>query len=156
MTALMVAGWLLCVSPALAQASQSANWAGYAVHGAGESFHQVVGIWREPSTSCRPGRETFSSYWVGLGGYSAHSQALEQTGTEVDCTSQGSVRAFAWFELVPAAAVRVRLSVPPGDLIRGAVTVAGHRVLISLQDLTRHTSFIKALQTNLIDVSSAE
>lgn len=136
--------------------TQSTNWAGYAVHRSGESFRQVVGVWAEPAATCRRGHRTFSSYWVGLGGYSLSSRALEQTGTEVDCTSAGQVHAFAWFELVPAASVRVRLEVPPGDLLRGAVTVSGHRVHILLQDLTRHTAFSKALQAPDVDVSSAE
>jgi hypothetical protein len=140
----------------VARASQSTNWAGYAVHRSGESFRQVVGVWQEPSATCRRGRQTFSSYWVGLGGYSTRSPALEQTGTEVDCTAQGRVRAFAWFELVPAPSVKVRLRVPPGDLIRGAVTATGHRVTVSLQDLTRHTRFFRVLHARVIDLSSAE
>lgn len=153
---MIAVGLVLGASPALAQASQSTNWAGYAVHGSRESFQQVVGVWKEPDAVCRAGRQTFSSYWVGLGGYRAHAPALEQTGTEVDCTSQGRVRAFAWFELVPAAAVRLHLNVPPGDLIRGAVAISGQRVRISLQDLTRHTGFSKVLRARSIDVSSAE
>lgn len=154
---------LLCASPALAgaspapaHASPSANWAGYAVHRPGGSFSQVVGTWREPTLSCRKGEQTFSSYWVGLGGYSTKSRALEQTGTEVDCTSAGKVRAFAWFELVPAASVRVRLKVPPGDLIRGVVAVAGRVVHVSLRDLTRHTVFSRVLRARVLDVTSAE
>jgi peptidase A4-like protein len=154
---------LACASPALGLASPapvhtspSANWAGYAVHRAGASFRQVVGTWREPTLSCRKGQQTFSSYWVGLGGYSTRSKALEQTGTEVDCTSTGRVRAFAWFELVPAASVRVRLRVPPGDLIQGAVSVTGRLVRVSLRDLTRHTAFSRVLHARVLDVTSAE
>jgi hypothetical protein len=155
-TATIAVGLLLCASPALAQASQSANWAGYAVHASGQSFRQVVGVWKEPSATCRQGRQTFSSYWVGLGGFSARAQALEQTGTEVDCTAQGHVRAFAWYELVPAPAVKVHLKVPPGDLIRGVVTVTGQQVQLSLYDLTRHTQVSKTLNASVTDVSSAE
>lgn len=147
---------LIAAAPALAHSSPSANWAGYAVHRSGESFSQVVGTWREPTLTCRPGQQTFSSYWVGLGGYSTKSRALEQTGTEVDCTSTGKVRAFAWFELVPAPSVRVRLKVPPGDLIRGAVAVSGRRVHVSLRDLTRHTVFSRVLSARVLDVTSAE
>ncbi len=145
--------------PALALASHSspsANWAGYAVHRAAGSFTQVVGTWREPSPTCRKGQRTFSSYWVGLGGYSTTSRALEQTGTEVDCTSAGKVHAFAWFELVPAPSVRVRLPVPAGDLIQGAVAVTGRQVHVSLRDLTRHTVFSRVLQARVVDLTSAE
>src|ERR1700731_2996747 len=111
MTVTVALGLFGFASPALAHTSPSANWAGYAVHRSGESFTQVVGTWREPTLTCRKGDQAFSSYWVGLGGYSTTAKALEQTGTEVDCTSAGKVRAFAWFELVPAASVRVRLQV---------------------------------------------
>jgi Peptidase A4 family len=147
---------LALTAPALAHASPSANWAGYAVHRSGGSFTQVIGTWREPTLTCRRGQETFSSYWVGIGGFSTSSRALEQTGTEVDCTSAGRVRAFAWFELVPAASVRVRLKVPPGDLIRGTVAVTGRLVRVSLQDLTRHTTFSRVLHARVLDVTSAE
>jgi hypothetical protein len=156
LTAMLAMGLSVLAFPALAHASASTNWAGYAIHRPGESFRQVVGIWREPTPACHRGRRTFSSYWVGLGGYSATARALEQTGTEVDCTARGRVRAFAWFELVPAASVRVRLRVPPGDLIEGAVAVAGHRVRVSLRDLTRHTVFSRILRARIVDVSSAE
>jgi hypothetical protein len=154
--ALLALGPLLGATSAWAQVSKSANWAGYAVHRRGESFRQVVGVWREPTPSCRRGRQTFSSYWVGLGGFSSSSRVLEQTGTEVDCTPQGQVRAFAWFELVPAAVVRIRLPVPSGDMIKGAVTVSGLKVRVAIRDLDRHTSFSKVLSAGALDISSAD
>lgn len=148
---------LLVAAPgALAQVTQSTNWAGYAVHHRGIRFRTVSGTWREPSASCQKGRQTFSSYWVGLGGYTVGARALEQTGTDVDCTSSGRIRAFAWYEVVPSPSVPVRLAVPPGDLIQGQVSVGGHTVRVTLRDLTRHTEFEKVLTTSPIDVSSAE
>ncbi|MFL5822899.1 MAG: G1 family glutamic endopeptidase [Solirubrobacteraceae bacterium] len=153
---LVALGPLVGPGSALAHVSESTNWAGYAVHRQGESFHQVVGVWREPTLTCRPGHQTFSSYWVGLGGFSSHSHALEQTGTEVDCMPGGHVRSFAWFELVPAPSVRIGLRVPPGDMIEGAVTVSGRSVGVSIRDLTRHTSFSKVLRARVLDISAAE
>jgi hypothetical protein len=152
----LLAGALSVAAPSLAQASQSTNWAGYAVHHSGVSFTRVQGTWREPTLSCTPGDETFSSYWVGIGGYHLGSRALEQVGTEVDCTSAGRVRAFAWYELVPAASIPVGLHVPPGDRINGSVTVRGTRVRVSLLDLTRHRRFSRLLTAPTVDVSSAE
>ena len=149
-------GPLLGAPPAWAHVSKSTNWAGYAIHGKGQSFRQVVGVWREPRLRCRRGHQTFSSYWVGLGGFSVNSRALEQTGTEVDCAPSGRMRSFAWFELVPAASVRIRLRVPPGDMIEGAVTVAGRKVRVSIRDLTRHTTFSKGIRAQVLDISSAE
>jgi hypothetical protein len=116
----------------------------------------VQGTWREPRLTCRHNQQTFSSYWVGIGGYSLRSRALEQVGTEVDCTAAGRARAFAWYELVPAPSIAVALPVPPGDMIRGAVTVHGRTVHVSLADLSRHRSFSRTLHAPQVDVSSAE
>jgi hypothetical protein len=149
---------LTAASTALAQpsVSESSNWSGYAVHRSGVTFHSVSGTWREPKVSCQSGKETFSSYWVGIGGYSANSKALEQTGTEVDCTSSGKVRAFAWYELVPSPSVPIKLQVPPGDLIQGQVSIIGRTVTLVLRDLTRKTQFSKILNASPVDVTSAE
>jgi hypothetical protein len=143
-------------APAPVHSSDSTNWAGYAVHRPGTSFRQIGAVWTEPAAACRPGHRAFSSYWIGLGGYSTSSPALEQAGTEVDCTAAGHVQSFAWYEVVPAGSVRVRLKVPPGDLIQGTVAVTGRRVRFVLQDLTRQTKFSKVLQARVADVSSAE
>jgi Peptidase A4 family len=157
LTAAVVGLVSLAVAPAaLAQVSESSNWSGYAAHRAGVTFRSVSGVWREPTVSCQNGRETFSSYWVGLGGYSANARALEQTGTEVDCTASGRARAFAWYETVPSPSHPVKLKVPPGDLIQGQVIVTGHKVTMQLRDLTRHTQFTKVLSTSPIDATSAE
>ena len=57
-------------------------------------LHAGLGAWRQPGVSCTRRRPTYSAYWVGLGGYSSDSQALEQIGSEVDCSAAvGSVRA---------------------------------------------------------------
>ncbi len=68
---------------ALADSTNSSNWAGYAVHRQGVSFRSVTGTWRQPKVRCTPGKATYSAFWVGLGGYSLNAPALEQTGTEV-------------------------------------------------------------------------
>jgi hypothetical protein len=106
--------------------------------------------------TCRNGHETFSSYWVGIGGFGANSKALEQTGTEVDCNLSGKVISTAWYELVPAASAAVRLRVNPGDLMRASVTVLGTKVTIRLDDVTRHRGFHKTLDARVLDISSAE
>src|SRR5438046_2912311 len=60
---------------ALADAVQSSNWAGYAAHRAGVRFTKVVAAWRQPAASCVRSHRTFSAVWVGIGGYSASSDA---------------------------------------------------------------------------------
>src|SRR5205085_7327627 len=108
---------LSCVAAprALADNVQSSNWAGYAIHRGGVKFKRVTGTWRQPKATCTPGHATYSSVWVGLGGYSASAKALEQIGGEVDCSARGKVISSAWYELVPAPSRRIRLKVRPGD-----------------------------------------
>ena len=147
---------LLAASSALADPSLSSNWAGYAVHKTGVQFRSVVGSWRLPAATCPAGANSYSAIWVGLGGYDWNSPALEQIGTEEDCTRAGQVDASAWFELVPAAASTIRMSVSPGDLMRARVRVNGHEVALRLADETTHHTFTRTLSTSAIDISSAE
>ena len=154
--ALIAAACAVTAPAALADSTNSSNWAGYAVHKPGVSFHTVSGTWRQPDANCTPGAQSYSAFWVGLGGFSLNAPALEQTGTEVDCSISGKVVSTAWYELVPAASVPIRLTVHPGDLMRARVTVTGRQVVISLDDVTRHVGFKKTLNANVIDVSSAE
>jgi hypothetical protein len=153
---LVLAVGLIAVPAAMANTTQSTNWAGYAVHRAGVSFHEVSASWTQPSATCTPGRPSYSSAWVGLGGYSPTSTALEQIGTELDCTAAGRVSSSAWYELVPAPSRTISLAVAPGDAMHATVTVSGHRVVVELDNLTSHRSFRKALRSSAIDVSSAE
>ena len=76
--------------------------------------HQVVGAMARaaPDVSDR-GSELL--LLLGRPGRIQHDvQGARADGTEVDCTSAGKAEAFAWFELVPAASVRVRLQGAPG------------------------------------------
>ena len=151
--AVLAAAALSLAPVALADDGVSSNWAGYAVHGAG--FHSVWASWRQPGVSCARGQTAYSAYWVGLGGYSAGSQALEQIGTEADCRNGRPVLS-AWFEMVPAASVPVSLPVSPGDDITALVTVSGHRATLMLSDATRRRSFRTAVWSGPIDITSAE
>jgi hypothetical protein len=151
--AVLAAGALSLAPAALADDGVSSNWAGYAVHGSG--FHSVWASWRQPGVSCARGQTAYSAYWVGLGGYSSGSRALEQIGTEADC-HDGRPVLSAWFEMVPAASVPVSLPVSPGDAISAVVTVSGHRATLTLSDLTRRRSFHTAVSSGSIDVTSAE
>jgi hypothetical protein len=155
----MCAGILVALATApsaLANATQSTNWAGYSAHGSGVSFRGVQGSWVEPSATCVRGTPTYSSYWVGIGGYSSTSQALEQVGTEVDCGSLGKVSSTAWYELVPAPSMPVRLTVRPGDVVQAAVSVRGRSVTVTLNDVTRGQGFRKTVRASGLDLSSAE
>jgi hypothetical protein len=94
--------------------------------------------------------------WVGIGGFNWNSPALEQIGTEVDCSRDGRISSSAWVELVPAAARTIRVQIRPGDQIRASVIVSGHQVKVRLSNLTTHHSFARTLRASAVDVSSAE
>jgi hypothetical protein len=147
---------LAAAPPALADTTESSNWAGYAVHRSGVDFHEVSAQWRQPSASCKTGNQRYSAVWVGLGGYSVNANALEQIGTETDCGPAGRVLSSAWYELVPQAARTLPFHVRPGDRIRATVRVDGQQVFMKLSNLTLHRDFTKTLHADTVDVSSAE
>ena len=147
---------LVGAGTASADTTASTNWAGYAVHRSGVHFRFVAGSWIQPQVTCNPGRASYSSVWIGVGGYDVSSPALEQIGTELDCTAGGRVISNVWYELVPAPARVTKLTVAPGDRIQASVAVAGHRVKLTLADLTRRRSFTKTVHVALLDTNSSE
>jgi hypothetical protein len=147
---------LIFAPAAAADTSQSSNWAGYAVHHSNLKFKKVLGTWTQPKAVCTPGQATYSSTWVGIGGYSVSSQALEQIGTEADCTAAGREASSAWYELVPAASVTVKIPVKAGDQMRAGVSVSGSQVTLTLINQTQHRTFTRRLHASVLDTSSAE
>jgi hypothetical protein len=153
------AAFAFSASPALAATTSvsgsgaSANWAGYVAQN--NTFSSVSGSWVAPTAKCTAA-STYSAFWVGLGGASDQSQALEQVGTQADCSASGATSYYAWYELVPAAPVRLDLAVNPGDHITGKVTVNGSNVVVALTNSTTGQSVSKTLQTDTVDTSSAE
>jgi hypothetical protein len=141
---------------ALADTKSSANWAGYASHRSGVRFKSVSAVWRQPNVSCVGGRQSYSAYWIGLGGYSLGSNALEQIGTEMDCSPSGRAVSSAWYELIPAPSVTIGLRVRAGDLLAAKVTVDGHTATLTLINETTRRTFSKRLHASSVDVSSAE
>jgi hypothetical protein len=154
--AVATAAALIGAQAASADTTDSSNWAGYAIHHSGVHFTTASGTWVQPRPTCTAGEPTYSSAWVGIGGYSESSPALEQIGTEADCTASGRTASSAWYELVPSASRAIRLTVNPGDRVRARVTVSDHDVTVSLSDLTRHRSFTRTLRASVVDTTSAE
>jgi Peptidase A4 family len=140
-----------------AQQEQSQNWSGYVVQSSsGQSFSSVSASWVQPTVEASSGSGTgYSAYWVGLGGSSEQSQALEQVGTAADITG-GQTTYYAWYELVPSAEQKLNLAIHPGDHMSGKVTVSGNTVTVSLSDQTTGKSTTKTLQMTNPDTSSAE
>ena len=149
-------GLAVCPASALADTSTSANWSGYVAHRNGVSFRRVQASWTQPNATCQKGDATYSAFWVGLGGYSPSSDALDQIGTELDCSASGTITSSAWYELVPAPMNGIRMTVKPGDLMSASVVVSGHRVTLRLTDHTQNESFSKQITAKSVDTSSAE
>jgi Peptidase A4 family len=141
---------------ASAASAVSSNWSGYAI--TGTTFKSVSGSWTQPAANCSSATasETASAFWVGLGGDNQSSNALEQTGTEADCTANRTARYLAWYELVPKASVRVSLAVRAGDRIAASVKVNGTKVTVTLKNKTTGKSFPKTLTMSSPDTTSAE
>ncbi|HZW84894.1 MAG TPA: G1 family glutamic endopeptidase [Nitrososphaerales archaeon] len=97
----------------------STNWSGFAVTGSSGSVSDVKGSWKVPSVTCGS-KSTYSSYWVGIDGYS--SSTVEQTGTDSDCSS-GSAHYYAWYEFYPAGSFQISgFTVKAGDIVSAEVS----------------------------------
>src|ERR1700693_1994501 len=134
----------------------SENWAGYvASPTASSQFSSVSGSWVQPTANTSAG-DGYSAFWVGLGGAGqSQSQSLEQVGTQADVIG-GQTVYYAWYELLPAAPVKLSLAIHPGDHIAARVSVSGSSVTFSLSDQTTGQSYTNTLQMSNPDTSSAE
>jgi hypothetical protein len=135
-------------------AVSSTNWSGYAVESAA-AFTDVVGTWVEPSGHCSFLQPTYSSFWVGLDGYS--SSSVEQLGTDVDCSWTGTPSYYAWWEMYPAGSVSLSTAsypVSPGDTMTAEVKRSGTSYTLSLHS-SRGWTFT-TVQSGTLANSSAE
>ena len=124
---------------ALADTSSSSNWAGYAVHRAGVQLRagaRAPGASRAPRAS--PATPTYSSVWVGLGGFSTSSNGARadrhRGSTAAPAARSSRAPGMSW---CPPPRGRSRSTVSPGDEMQASVTVDGHEVHLELADLTR-------------------
>jgi hypothetical protein len=149
----------------------STNWSGYA--DLSDTYQTVSGSWTEPKVTCTPSSgggllglggsssATYSSFWVGLDGYT--SSSVEQTGTSADCTSTGQPSYYAWYEMYPAGESDLSTTeypVSPGDVMTGMVTGnSPNSFTLTLIDgpvLTPKWKFSMNLSGNNLARSSAE
>ena len=133
---------------------ESTNWAGYAVTYR-KPFTSVTGKWVQPAATCADLSPTYSAFWVGLGGFSGSSFAVEQTGTLANC-STGTPYYTAWYELYPKPPVMLKMSVRPGDTFSATVSVSKTTVLIRIKDVTTGKLVTKKLHMARPDLGAAE
>lgn len=116
------------------------GWAGYVAHAGAGSFAAVKGSWVQPEVSCnRPGSS--AAFWVGLGGTSRNSRSLEQIGTSADCSERAVLSTSAWYQLFPAPAVTLPMTIRAGDVITGEVAVRGGAIALALRNQSTNESF---------------
>lgn len=107
--------------------SLSTNWSGYAVQTSltspqSNAVTDVIGSWTVPAVSSGV-KNTYSSFWVGIDGYS--DGTVEQIGTDSDTNSRGQPIYYAWYEMYPAYPFNIPLSIIPGDTITAEVSYIG-------------------------------
>ena len=112
--------------------AESTNWSGYAATTG--TYTSVSASWTEPSGICSRGSQ-YSSFWVGLDGYSSGS--VEQTGSDTDC-SGGRAVYYAWYEMYPNPSFSYTNTVRPGDRFNASVTYVGsNKFNLFIQDATQ-------------------
>lgn len=139
--------------------STSSNWAGYAIQPNLTKkqlllVNDVKGSWVVPAVSCSLGENSYSSFWVGIDGYS--SNTVEQIGTDSDC-SGGLPVYYAWYEMYPKYPVYLNMQISPGDLISAEVKYlnAGKFNLV-IKDETSGISFSTIQKSPSAKRNSAE
>jgi Peptidase A4 family len=131
------------------------SWAGYLVRSDAAAFTEVRGRWVQPRVVCnRPGSS--ASFWLGLGGAKSNSTALEQIGTSADCSEGAVVSHSAWYQLFPAPAVELPLTIRPGDAISASVALRGTTVTLVLHNETTGTAFSTDHELRSPEADSAE
>jgi peptidase A4-like protein len=131
--------------------STSSNWSGYSAFNG--RYTSVSASWRQPTASCTSAT-TYSSFWVGLDGYS--SNTVEQTGTSADC-SGGGARYYAWYEMYPKFPVNLSLAISAGDSMSASVTTDGNgNFTLTIKNNRTGRSFTTTQRLRKARLSSAE
>jgi hypothetical protein len=136
----------------LRRETSSQNWSGYAADGG--TYTSVSASWVQPAGTCDGGSDEYSSFWVGLDGYS--SSTVEQTGTDTDCDG-GSPAYYGWYETYPNPSYSFGDTVNPGDTITATVTSQGNGYFeYTLADQTQNWSVSTQQSEPDAQLSSAE
>jgi hypothetical protein len=134
----------------------STNWSGYAITGAKGSVRDVKASWVVPTIvgSC-PSTNQFSSFWVGIDGYS--SNTVEQVGTDSDCQN-GQPVYYSWFEFYPHPSFTIdSVPVSPGDRVSAEVKETGKGMFtVTLTNVSTGASFTASAKVPSAAQTSAE
>ncbi|HUC24695.1 MAG TPA: G1 family glutamic endopeptidase [Streptosporangiaceae bacterium] len=117
----------------IAHEEESTNWSGYAADSG--TYTSVSAEWVQPKGTCSGSGDKYSSFWVGLDGYS--SDSVEQTGTDTDCDGS-TPEYYGWYEMYPNPSYNFGSSISPGDTIKASVSYGGsNKYTLSLSDVTK-------------------
>jgi hypothetical protein len=128
------------------------NWSGYIVASGIQNRSRVVSSvsasWAVPEI--KPSENnTFSSVWVGIGGY--EEDTLIQTGTAHECIN-GKFVYYAWYELVPDHLVHIpNIQVQAGDAVTASINLINENTntwSIEIADITRSERFKRTFVYN--------
>jgi hypothetical protein len=130
----------------------SSNWSGYAISGKKGAFRRISADWIVPYVKPTV-KATYSSAWIGIDGF--RNSSLIQTGTGHESVN-GTVRYYAWWEILPAAETVIPLPVAPGDHMRASIVkLSPGKWCIILRNLSRGWVF-RTIQRYNGPQSSAE
>ena len=116
----------------------SPNWSGYWLGGG--PFTAVSGTFNVPNLHATP-TETTVAEWVGIDG-ATNSSLIQAGALERYDPTTSLVHVFAWWEILPAPATPIAMTVSPGDQIDVTITqLAGTLWQISLDDQTSGRRF---------------
>ncbi len=135
--------------------STSFNWAGWAGSGTAAAANSVQGSWKV-QTANPSNTATYSSQWIGIGGYSASDTTLIQVGTESDYYD-GSAQYVAWYELIPAGEVPINgFDISQGDVISANIIkgTGPGAWTITLTDITTNQAFTTTVTYSSSQLSS--
>jgi hypothetical protein len=128
-------GTALNAASGISKEAESTNWSGYAADSG--TYTSVSASWVEPTGTCTSATR-YSSFWVGLDGYT--SSSVEQTGTDTDCVN-GSPQYYGWYEMYPAGSNSFGNTVKAGDDITASVVYEGSNEFeLTLADTTQNWS----------------
>jgi len=137
----------------------SSNWSGYAIetnltHPQKGAVTDVKGSWTVPAVDYSTTPNAYSSFWIGIDGYS--SGTVEQIGTSSDASS-GSPKYYVWYEMYPKWPVVLNMVISPGDMMSAEVRYLGNgKFQLTITDTTTGASFTTTQKSPSAKRSSAE
>ncbi|MBX8636126.1 MAG: hypothetical protein KIY09_06780 [Thermoplasmata archaeon] len=146
------------------------NWAGYVVATSFSNPQPVIsgisGSWvlQKVKPTSNLDQYTYSSQWVGIGGY--FSGELIQVGTESDTYSGffgiGATTYYAWYEMLPyngqpgnSSEVKIKMAVHPGNIMVAEIFGNNPTWTITIAD-TNTSGFFQKVFTYNTDMKSGD